>query len=123
SIAALYVDVDGFKHVNDTFGHATGDALLRAVARRLQRVLRENDTAARLGGDEFVVLVESSALESGPNVLAERILEELRRPYDLREMPARELFVTVSIGIAVGVRESVDELLRDADIALYHAKA
>jgi EAL domain-containing protein (putative c-di-GMP-specific phosphodiesterase class I)/GGDEF domain-containing protein len=77
-VAALYIDIDGFKHVNDSFGHAAGDELLRIVARRLEGVVREGDTAARLGGDEFVVLVEGSTLDAGPELVAERLLELLR---------------------------------------------
>ncbi len=122
-IAALYVDVDGFKQVNDTFGHAAGDELLRQVAQRLRTVVREGDTAARLGGDEFVVLVEDSTLEAGPELVAERLLEVLRRPYDLGGEIGRELTITASVGIAFGLRETPDELLRDADLALYEAKA
>lgn len=122
-VAALYVDLDGFKHVNDTFGHAAGDELLRLVAQRLQSVVREGDTAARLGGDEFVVLVEGATLAAGPELVAERLLEVLRQPYDLSGHVGRELNLTASIGVAWGLRESADELLRDADLALYQAKA
>jgi len=122
-VAALYVDVDGFKAVNDSFGHAAGDELLRSVAKRLESVVRQGDTAARLAGDEFVVLVEGSTLDAGPELVAERLLEVLRQPYQMRDGGGRELSVTASIGIALGLRESADELLRDADIALYEAKA
>ena len=122
-IAALYVDVDGFKQVNDSFGHAAGDELLRQVAGRLATVVREGDTAARLGGDEFVVLVEGSTLDAGPELVAERLLEVLRAPYDLGGEIGRELTITASVGIAFGLRETPDELLRDADLALYEAKA
>jgi diguanylate cyclase (GGDEF)-like protein len=121
-VAALYVDIDGFKHVNDTFGHAAGDELLRMVASRLSSVVREGDTAARLGGDEFVVLVEGSTLDAGPELVAERLLEVLRQPYDLGGNIGRRLSITVSIGIAVGLREDADSLLADADVALYQAK-
>ncbi len=121
-VAALYVDIDGFKHVNDSFGHAAGDELLRIVARRLERVVRDGDTAARLGGDEFVVLVEGATLDAGPELVAERLLEVLREPYDMLGEVGRELTVTASIGIAFGLRGTPDELLRDADIALYEAK-
>jgi diguanylate cyclase (GGDEF)-like protein len=121
-VAALYVDVDGFKNVNDSFGHAAGDELLRIVARRLGSVVREGDTAARLGGDEFVVLVEGSTLDAGPELVAERLLEVLHEPYDMRAEIGRELTLSASIGIAFGLRGSADELLRDADIALYEAK-
>jgi diguanylate cyclase (GGDEF)-like protein len=122
-VAALYVDIDGFKHVNDTFGHAAGDELLKIVAGRLSSVVREGDTAARLGGDEFVVLVEGSTLDAGPELVAERLLEVLRQPYDMNGKVGRELSLTASIGIAFGVRDGADELLRDADLALYAAKA
>jgi diguanylate cyclase (GGDEF)-like protein len=123
AVAALFVDLDGFKHINDTFGHAAGDELLRMVASRLTTVIREGDTAARLGGDEFVVLLEGSTLDAGPELVAERLLEVLRRPYDMTDALGRQLSVTASVGIALGARVSADELLRDADLALYGAKA
>jgi diguanylate cyclase (GGDEF)-like protein len=122
-VAALYVDIDGFKHVNDTFGHAAGDDLLRIVATRLQGVVREGDTAARLSGDEFVVLVEGSTLDAGPELVAERLLEVLNQPYEMEGQSARQLSLTACIGIALGERASAAELLRDADVALYEAKA
>ena len=122
AVAALYVDVDAFKNVNDSFGHAAGDELLRIVAARLQSVIREGDTAARLAGDEFVVFVDGSTLDAGPELVAERLLEVLRQPYDLTSELGRELSVTASVGIASGLRESASELLRDADVALYEAK-
>ncbi len=101
-VAALYVDIDGFKHVNDTFGHAAGDELLRTVGARLASVVRGGDTAARLGGDEFVVLVEGSTLDAGPELVAERLLEVLRQPYELNGRVGRPLSLTASVGIAVG---------------------
>jgi diguanylate cyclase (GGDEF)-like protein len=122
-VAALYIDVDGFKQVNDTFGHAAGDEFLRIFAERLQSVVREGDTAARLGGDEFVVLVEGASLAGGPELVAERVLDMLRRPYELGGDVGRELTLTASIGVASGPRHTADELLRDADLALYQAKA
>ncbi len=122
-VAALYLDIDGFKEVNDTFGHAAGDELLRLVAARLEGEIREGDTAARLAGDEFVVLVDGSTLDAGPELVAERLLEVLRRPYDMRAEIGRELALTASVGIAFGVRDSAEQLLRDADVALYEAKA
>ncbi|HTA15792.1 MAG TPA: EAL domain-containing protein [Solirubrobacteraceae bacterium] len=122
-VAALYLDIDGFKHVNDTFGHAAGDDLLRIVATRLRGVVREGDTAARLSGDEFVVLVEGSALDAGPELIAERLLEVLRQPYEMDGQTGRPLSLTASIGIALGERANAAELLSDADIALYEAKA
>ncbi len=122
-VAAIYLDIDGFKHVNDTFGHAAGDELLRMVADRLRGVIRESDTAARLGGDEFLMLVEGSSLDAGPELVAERILEVLRQPYEPSGAIPRRLTLTASVGMAVGVRASADELVRDADLALYDAKA
>ena len=122
-VAALFVDIDGFKHVNDTFGHAAGDELLQIVAERLLTVVREGDTAARLGGDEFVVLLEGSTLDAGPELVAERLLQVLREPYHTSHTLGRQLTITASVGIAMGVRTSADELLRDADLALYSAKA
>ena len=119
ALAVLYIDLDGFKIVNDTYGHAAGDELLRTVAERLKLTIRASDTAARLGGDEFVVLVESSSLDAGPELVAERMLAVLREPYDIAGRPRA---VTASIGIATGFRDSAEELFRDADIALYEAK-
>ena len=121
-VAALYVGVDGFKNVNDGFGHAAGDELLRLVAARLASVVREGDTAARLAGDEFVVLVEGVALDGGPELVAERLLEVLRVPYDLNASIGRQLTITSSIGIALGWRGAAEDLLRDAHVALYEAK-
>jgi diguanylate cyclase (GGDEF)-like protein len=121
-IAVLYIDVDGFKHINDTFGHAVGDTFLRAVAARLETVVRAGDTAARLAGDEFVVLLEASTLDVGPELVAQRLLDVLREPYDLTDEIGRELSVTASIGVAYGRHETAEELLADADVALYAAK-
>ena len=113
--SAMFIDLDGFKGVNDTFGHPVGDELLRGVAARIAGVLRERDTIGRLGGDEFVVLVEG-----GANEIAERILDVLREPFDLGT--GTPISITTSIGIATGDREAAKDLLRDADIALYEAK-
>ena len=122
-IAALYVDIDGFKSVNDTFGHAAGDELLKVVAARLRGVVREGDTAARLSGDEFLVLVEGSTLDAGPELVAERLLDVLRQPYEISAATRRHLSLTASIGVSMGERGAAEELLRDADLALYEAKA
>ena len=122
AVAALYIDIDGFKQVNDGFGHAAGDELLRLVAGRLASVVREGDTAARLAGDEFLVLVEGAALDGGPELVAERLLEVLRVPYDMNAQVGRSLTVAASIGIAMGDCGTAEELLRDADLALYEAK-
>jgi diguanylate cyclase (GGDEF)-like protein/PAS domain S-box-containing protein len=122
AVAALYVDLDGFKRVNDRFGHTAGDELLRLLAARLSSMVREGDTAARLGDDEFVVLLEGSALDAGPELVAERLLELLRQPYDMDAELGQELSVTASIGVAMGAQGTADELLRDADVALHAAK-
>jgi diguanylate cyclase (GGDEF)-like protein len=119
---ALFIDVDGFKHVNDSLGHAAGDQLLEVAGERLQEVVRGEDTVGRLGGDEFVVLVESSADEVALDLLADRLTEALRAPVELG-VGGKTFSVTASIGVAVGRYESPDELLRDADLALYAAKA
>ncbi len=120
--AALYVDLDEFKNVNDTLGHETGDQLLIAVTARLESTLRDADTIGRMGGDEFIVLIDGSVLKVGPELVAARLLDVLRQPFDLpgTTMPR---VVHASIGIALGDRETPGELLRDADVALYQAKA
>jgi diguanylate cyclase (GGDEF)-like protein len=121
-IAVLYIDVDGFKHINDTFGHAVGDTFLKAVSARLETVVRGGDTAARLAGDEFIVLLEASTLDAGPELVAERVLDVLREPYDLTNEIGRDLSVTASIGVAYGQHATAEALLADADVALYAAK-
>jgi diguanylate cyclase (GGDEF)-like protein len=119
---ALFVDIDGFKHVNDNLGHAAGDQLLKVVGQRLQSAVREQDTVGRLGGDEFVVLVECEAPQASLDLLAARLIEVLRRPVLMGE-GGKTLSFTASIGVTVGQYGSPDELLRDADLALYAAKA
>jgi diguanylate cyclase (GGDEF)-like protein len=121
-VAALYIDLDGFKQINDTFGHAAGDGLLRTCAQRLRSTVRAGDTAARLSGDEFLVLVEGATLDGGPDIVAERLLEALNQPYDLTTEAGRRVAVTVSIGVAHGQRATAEELIADADVALYAAK-
>ncbi len=119
--AALYVDLDEFKNVNDTLGHAAGDRLLVAAAARMKSTLREADTIGRMGGDEFVVLIDGGERRSAPDVVAERLLAAMRRPFELDDGP-NPLTITTSVGIAAGDRETAGELLRDADVALYQAK-
>jgi diguanylate cyclase (GGDEF)-like protein len=122
-VAALFLDLDNFKDINDSLGHAAGDQLLVAVAARLSAALRDSDTVGRLGGDEFVVLVEGGSLAFGADVVAERLLDALAEPFALGQPTAAPLTVGASIGIALGDRPTAGELLRDADIALYQAKA
>ena len=118
----MFLDLDNFKDINDTLGHSAGDQLLVLVGVRLADGLREGDTVGRLGGDEFVVLLEGGSLDHGSAVVADRILDLLKEPFVIPGSDS-PLAVTVSIGIAEGERMTADELLRDADIALYRAKA
>lgn len=122
--AVLALDLDGFKAINDTLGHATGDALLVAVARRIERLLRawgEECLAARFGGDEFVVLMRSEQSRSAVQEKADRLLEVVSRPY---KVGGGTVIVDASIGMAVADRTGIDmpSLLRNADIALSEAK-
>jgi diguanylate cyclase (GGDEF)-like protein len=121
-VAALFIDIDNFKSVNDTLGHSVGDELLRAVAARLEGVVRQADALGRLGGDEFVVIAGELSLAAGPELVAERLLEALAPPFSLGGEDTPRVTVTASVGIAMGPRASADELLRDADIAMYRAK-
>jgi diguanylate cyclase (GGDEF)-like protein len=120
-VAVLFVDLDDFKTVNDSLGHAAGDQLLVAVASRLQECLRITDVAARLGGDEFGLLLPASYGESEAEGVAERVLEALRAPLEIQ---GREIELTASVGIAFGSRidGTGEVLLRNADVAMYLAK-
>jgi diguanylate cyclase (GGDEF)-like protein len=118
-VAVLFCDLDGFKTVNDSLGHRTGDRLLVSVAKRLAGCLRPADTIARLGGDEFAVLLEELRDPGDAARAAQRLLESLSSSFELRE---REFFITASIGIAAGTEEA-ETLLRDADLAMYRAKS
>ena len=120
-IAVLLLDLDGFKTVNDSLGHAFGDSLLVAVADRLRTHLRPSDTPCRLGGDEFAILAEDLADGLDAEVVAERILESLRRPF---VVDAKELVLTASIGVTIAetAQSDADDLLRNADVAMYTAK-
>jgi diguanylate cyclase (GGDEF)-like protein len=120
-VAVLFIDLDAFKTVNDTLGHAAGDELLQAVAARLDGVVRDVDALGRLGGDEFVVVAGDISLMAGPELIAERLLEALKEPFRLGEERS-PITVTASIGIAAGEQSTAGDLLRDADIAMYRAK-
>jgi diguanylate cyclase (GGDEF)-like protein/PAS domain S-box-containing protein len=119
-IGVLYLDLDGFKRVNDSLGHNAGDTLLRTAAERLAGVLRSHDTVARLGGDEFAVLLEDARLEV-VEALARACLDALARPFLLHH---REAVVTVSVGVVPDAAQytDADEVIRNADVAMYAAK-
>jgi diguanylate cyclase (GGDEF)-like protein len=121
-VAALFVDLDNFKAINDTLGHGVGDELLCAVAERLEGVIRETDALGRLGGDEFVVVADGISLAAGPELIAERLLEAFGAPFVLGDDGETRVHAKASIGVATGIRPSAEELLRDADIAMYRAK-
>ncbi len=120
--AALYLDLDRFKVVNDSLGHLVGDELLTAVSRRLESCLRQGDALARLGGDEFAVLLNELGDEGQANAIAFRIQDALSAPFSIG---GREVFTSASIGIAFGrvLYNNPDEIMRDADTAMYHAKS
>jgi diguanylate cyclase (GGDEF)-like protein len=119
--AVLYLDMDRFKLVNKTFGHVTGDRLLMVIANRLQKLLREVDTLARFGGDEFAILVEGLAGADEAGTMADGVLRQLAAPFRLKR---QEIFVTCSIGVVLGsaAYEHPDQVLRDADNAMYSSK-
>jgi diguanylate cyclase (GGDEF)-like protein/PAS domain S-box-containing protein len=124
NVTVMLIDLDGFKDVNDTLGHAAGDELLRIIARRLQHTLRDADSVARLGGDEFVVVAETSVDALHAGTVASRILEALREPV---RIAGQQITPAGSIGVMVGNAmhdQTIDAatLLRKADIAMYRAK-
>ena len=122
AVAALFLDLDNFKDINDTLGHRAGDELLVSVGVRLKSAVRDTDTVGRLGGDEFVVLAEGVSLEAGVDVVADRLFDVLATPFIISGSLV-PLSVSASIGIAEGDRATPEEMLQDADIALYQAKA
>jgi diguanylate cyclase (GGDEF)-like protein len=120
-IALFFLDLDGFKEVNDGLGHDAGDELLCEAAERLHATLRKSDFLGRLGGDEFVVLIEGPCLVEGPGSVSARLLGAFAQPFHLARA-ARSATVSASIGVAIGDRASAQHLLRDADAALYASK-
>jgi diguanylate cyclase (GGDEF)-like protein len=119
--AVLFIDLDGFKRINDSLGHHAGDEALQAVTRRLESGRRVGDTVARWGGDEFTILVEDPHSYEGALESAQRIVEQLREPLQIR---SREVFLSASVGVAFGSREPGfgHEFVREADVAMYWAK-
>lgn len=120
TIAVLFLDLDSFKTVNDSLGHVAGDELLVLAAGRLRRCLRPSDTAARFGGDEFAILLDDVGSRSSTELVAERVLAELRAPFELQ---GQEVFISASVGIATSEDRAGDDLLRNADLAMYRAKS
>ena len=120
-LAVLFLDVDRFKHTNDSLGHAIGDRLLQAVAQRLVACVRTSDTVSREGGDEFVILLSELGRSRDAASAAEKILTALREPYRIDD---HEIHITASIGIVVYADDGTDAemLMKHADVAMYHAK-
>lgn len=121
-LGLLFIDLDHFKDINDTYGHFAGDAFLRAVTQRLKGALRDTDTIARLGGDEFIVLLEACNSRANAEEVANRLLYELHQPFVVEDNP---VYAGASIGIALypEAGASFDELLKAADTAMYSAKS
>lgn len=121
SMAVLFLDLDGFKEINDSFGHEVGDRLLIEVADRLRTMLRQGDFVARLGGDEFVILLNNIKSLMEVETAAQRILDTVNQPYSI---DGKDLRIGTSVGISVYPQDDKDEsgLLRDADLAMYQAK-
>lgn len=121
-LAVMCIDLDRFKHVNDTLGHWAGDLILKQVAERLLCTVRESDTVARIGGDEFVLLQTGASQPESSGSLAARIIEKLSEPFDLN---GNQMTIGASVGIALAPQDSAlaEVLVQDADIALYRAKS
>jgi len=120
-VAVLFIDIDHFKHVNDTFGHAKGDLLLQQVALKLKQALRENDTLARMGGDEFTVILQDFVNHNDVELTARRLIGSLDAPINLDD---QDLYISASIGISFYPEngDSASVLMKHADIAMYSAK-
>ncbi len=121
AVAVLFVDLDGFKRVNDSLGHYAGDRLLIAIANKLRACVRPEDTVARLSGDEFAMLLEDVTGAKDATLVAERLVDQLRTPFALE---GREVYAGASVGISLGTsaEDRPGDLLRNADLALYEAK-
>lgn len=120
-VAVMFIDLDHFKHINDTLGHEAGDTLLKTVAQRLCDTLRERDTVARLGGDEFAVLLNDMASQQDVETLADKVLQVMRQPVTVQD---QKFFLSASFGISLFPLDGADggTLLRNADTAMYRAK-
>ncbi len=120
-MAVMYLDLDGFKQVNDTLGHGAGDALLKTVAGRLTSTVREEDTVARLGGDEFVIALPHIRSAGDAATMAMKVIDAVSQPYDI-EGQAVCMTTSAGIGIYPAHGEDVESLMKSADMALYEAK-
>jgi diguanylate cyclase (GGDEF)-like protein len=119
--ALMFLDLDDFKEINDSYGHLAGDEVLREVARHLERCVRESDTVARLGGDEFMIILSDLKHRDEPGVVARKLLEAFGRPIHLKEFSCQ---VGVSIGVSIYPDDATEaeELIAHADAAMYQAK-
>ncbi|UBF29630.1 GGDEF domain-containing protein [Kovacikia minuta CCNUW1] len=120
-VALLFLDLDGFKLINDTQGHDVGDLLLKAIAQRLTQCLRGSDTVSRLGGDEFTVILPAIPTPQDAGRVAEKILSTLAKPFAI---DGHTIFVTISVGISLYPKQGQDAetLIKEADNAMYRAK-
>jgi len=120
-VGVMFLDLDHFKDVNDTLGHRVGDLLLKELARRIRGALRQSDVLARVSGDEFVVVMEDLPDENAPELVARKVLDEVRKPFVLE---GQEIHVSGSLGLALHPEDGADveTLLKNADAAMYHAK-
>ncbi len=120
-IAVLYLDLDGFKRVNDTLGHDTGDALLQEASKRIVACVRDSDTVARMGGDEFTVILCNVKTPESIERVAQKIVDAIAAPFDLN---GKNCSVSVSIGISLYPNngETPDQLMKSADSTMYQAK-
>ncbi len=122
ALTVLFVDLDGFKHVNDLWGHRVGDRVLQGVAKRFTKTLREADTIARIGGDEFAILIEEDPADTDPHAVATRLVKSLEPPF---QVGSTRIDVQASVGAATNTSgaETADELVRNADLAMYATKS
>jgi diguanylate cyclase (GGDEF)-like protein len=120
-LALMYMDIDRFKHVNDTYGHGVGDALLKEFARRVRKVVRASDTVARLGGDEFTLIAENLRSRKEAEQIAMKIVQAVR-PEFLLEGHTIQISTSIGIMLAFGQDMATDAFIRKADEALYEAK-
>ncbi len=120
-VALLFIDLDGFKSINDSLGHPAGDQVLQQAAARMRALVREGDTVARLGGDEFTIIIGALEQDNDAGLVAHKLIEAFRQPFTVT---ARSLYVTASIGISLFPQDgtAVDTLIRNADAAMYRAK-